>query len=173
VNLPPLKAASWPNASHKIFYLPLVWLLLAAFWATPVHATLTTEALLSRDTAPPGVVIEIVEGNEAALATLLPKVRLFIQQLQQKFPGTPVALVSHGGEQFALQSRLQSQYADIHAQVQSLVDDEIPVHVCGTHAGWYDVLPQDFPDYIAVSRSGPAQIRRYQAQGYELLLLRE
>jgi hypothetical protein len=47
------------------------------------------------------------------------------------------------------------------------------VHVCGTHAGWYGVTPEDFPDYVDVTTAGPAQINDYEAMGYELIVLPE
>ena len=45
------------------------------------------------------------------------------------------------------------------------------VHVCGTHAGWFDVLPEDFPDYVDVAAAGPAQVNDYRALDYVLIVL--
>jgi intracellular sulfur oxidation DsrE/DsrF family protein len=129
------------------------------------------EALLSRDEAPYGIVFEIVEGDEAALTELLPRVRSAIQKIRARFPQTEFAVVSHGREEFALQRKHEAEYAQIHRQVQSLVADDVPVHVCETHAGWYGVSAQDFPEYVNVAPTGPGQIRLYQELGYDLITM--
>ena len=113
---------------------------------------------------------EIVEGDEDALATLLPRLNEVIERLRARFPDIDLAIVSHGGEQFALQHKYRQQYIAIHSGVQSLVDDSVPVHVCGAHAGWYGITPEDFPDYVDVSPSGPAQIRQYEALGFSKII---
>lgn len=146
----------------------LLWLLAAAF-ALPALADTGVDQLLAAEQAPEGVVIEIVEGDEDALGPLLPKIRTSISKLRERFPDLEIAVVSHGGEQFALQERYGEEYANIHAGVQSLVADAVPVHVCGAHAGWYGITPEDFPDYVDVSPSGPAQINQYRALGYVLV----
>ena len=145
----------------------------------PVHGALgqvdITEIniaeLLARAEAPSGVVFEIVEGDEEALEVLIPLVRQAIDRLRDRFPGSEFAVVSHGREQFALESRYREALPAIHEQVSSLVADQVPVHVCGTHAGWYGVEPEDFPDFVDVAPSGPGQIRLYQEMGYDLVIV--
>lgn len=129
------------------------------------------EQLLARSEAPEGVVFEIVEDDEDALETLLPQVRDAIGKIRARFPQTQFAVVSHGREEFALQSQYQDENAEIHQQVQSLVADEVPVHVCETHAGWYGVSAEDFPHYVNVAPTGPGQIRLYEELGYELIVV--
>ena len=70
-----------------------------------VSANEDVEALLARSEAPQGVVFEIVEVDEAALEELLPQVRAAIRKIRKKFPDTEFAVVSHGREEFALQTR--------------------------------------------------------------------
>lgn len=147
-----------------------VWLL-ALLVALPVFANPQVEELLAADTPPDGIVFEIVEGDEEALATLLPRLNEIIERLRDRFPDIDLAIVSHGGEQFALQHKYRHEYAPIHTEVKSLVDDSVPVHVCGTHAGWYGVTPEDFPGYVDVSPSGPAQIRQYEALGFTKIII--
>jgi intracellular sulfur oxidation DsrE/DsrF family protein len=130
------------------------------------------EALLSRDEAPYGIVFEIVEGDEAALTELLPRVRSAIQKIRARFPQTEFAVVSHGREEFALQSQYREEYAELHQQVRSMVTEDVPVHVCETHAGWYGVSAEDFPDYVDVAPSGPAQIAAYREMGYALIVIK-
>lgn len=132
----------------------------------------SVDELLAREEAPHGVIFEIVDADRDALRARLPAVRAAIEKLRQRFPQTEFAVVSHGREEFALQSRYRDEQVEIHAQVRSLVDDAVPVHVCGTHAGWYGVGVEDFPDYVDVAPSGPAQIALYRELGYELIVIR-
>jgi hypothetical protein len=107
------------------------------------------EALLASTEAPHGVVFEIVEADETALEDLLPEVRDAIRKIRARFPDTEFAVVSHGREEFALQT----------------------VHVCETHAGWYGVTAEDFPDYVNVAPTGPGQVQLYEELGYELIVV--
>ena len=129
------------------------------------------DALLMRNEAPHGVVFEIVEGDELALEALLPKLRSAIERIRARFPHTEFAVVSHGREEFALQSRYQSENAQIHQQVQALVAEDVPVHVCATHASWYGVSPEDFPAYVNVAPTGPGQIELYLELDYDLIVI--
>ncbi len=129
------------------------------------------ENLLAQAEPPQGVVFEIVEADESALEELLPRVRDAIEKVRAKFPATEFAVVSHGKEEFALQSQYQGEHAEIHQQVRSLVADDVPVHVCETHAGWYGVTAEDFPDYVNVAPTGPGQVRLYEELGYELIII--
>lgn len=148
-------------------------LLLAVLLLNPaqVLANGDLERLLAQSEAPEGVVFEIVEADEGALEHLLPRVRSAIERIRSRFPQTEFSVVSHGREEFALQSRYQAENAEIHQQVQSLVDDDVPVHVCETHAGWYGVSAEDFPEYVNVAPTGPGQIRLYEELGYELIII--
>lgn len=147
----------------------LVTLLVAPFGAA--IAGESVESLLVRDEAPFGVVFEIVEGNEDALERILPEVRRAITQIRARFPDAAFAVVSHGREEFALQTKYRSEYAQAHQQVQSLVADDVPVYVCETHAGWYGVSAEDFPDYVEVAPTGPGQVRIYLDLGYDLIVM--
>ena len=95
-----------------------------------------------------------------------------VEALREKFPGIPVAIVSHGAEQFLMTRSSAAKAPDTHQLVQSLVNnDKVDFHVCGTHASWLDVMPEDFPDYVDVAPAAPAQIRHYEDLGYELIVL--
>ena len=136
-----------------------------------VLANEDVDALLIRAESPHGVVFEIVEVDEAALEDLLPQVRDAIKKIRARFPDTEFAVVSHGREEFALQTQYQGEHADIHQQVQALVAADVPVHVCETHAGWYGVTAEDFPDYVNVAPTGPGQVQLYEELGYELIMV--
>ena len=127
--------------------------------------------LMKETEAPPGVVIEII-GERELLRTLLPEIAKDIEKLRERFPGIPVAIVSHGAEQFLMTSSNASKAPDTHQLLQSLVtNDAVDFHVCGTHASWFDVMPEDFPEYVDVAPAAPAQIRHYEDLGYELIVL--
>lgn len=134
--------------------------------ALPAFANPQVDQLLTAGSSPEGVVLEIAEDDEDALADLLPLAVDTIQRLRARFPDLEIALVTHGGEQFSLQEKYRDDYPDIHAGAQSLSNDKVAVHVCGAHAGWYGITPEDFPGYVNVSPSGPAQINQYEALGY-------
>jgi intracellular sulfur oxidation DsrE/DsrF family protein len=130
--------------------------------------------LFERAEAPAGVVFEIVEGDEDALAWALPRVADHIQRLRARWPDLDVAVVAHGAEQFALERERRAEYADIHQAVDQLVaGTSATLHVCGAHAGWYGVGPEDFIDTVDVTPSGPAQINQYVDLGYEKVLIQE
>lgn len=127
--------------------------------------------LLAAEHPPAGVVFEIVSGDGDALATTLPQVEAATQRLRARFPGLPVVVVSHGREQFALLGERATEQPEVHARVRSLVAADVPVQVCGTHAGWRGKRAEDFPDYVDVVAAGPASINDYRALGYALIVL--
>ena len=137
-------------------------------WCTDI------DTIINQKQAPPGVVFEIVSDESGLLDKLLPAVKNDIERLRKRFPKLPVAIVTHGTEQFALMIKNKTRDNKTHALVEQLVDaDEVDVHVCGTHAEWYGLSPEDFPDYVDVAAAGPAQINDYEAMGYELIILTE
>jgi intracellular sulfur oxidation DsrE/DsrF family protein len=127
--------------------------------------------LLARDKAPDGVVFELIGDEDDYLLNALEKVKTYKEQLKKKFPDLDIAVVSHGAEQFNLTKNNQNREKEAHSHVQELVDSDVPVHVCETHASWRGVTPEDFPDYITVSTTGPAQINQYEELGYILVVV--
>jgi len=128
--------------------------------------------VLALSTEPDGVVIEIVTGDATGLSWALPRVQDHIKQLRARFPELPVAVVTHGREQFALTRKNQTTSETTHNNVRSLIEDSnVQVHVCGTYAGWRGLTQEDFPDYVNVSAAGPAQINDYKAVGYLLIVI--
>lgn len=128
-------------------------------------------AILAMEKAPEGVVFEVVSGDETYIETALHDFKGYQRQLREKFPDIELAIVTHGSEQFALTSTKRDSYPEVHEQVQSIVADNVPVHICETHAGWRGITAEDFPDYVNVSAQGPVQIRQYQELGYLLVEL--
>jgi intracellular sulfur oxidation DsrE/DsrF family protein len=127
-------------------------------------ATDPVESILAGAVPPPGVVFEIVDRDPRALELGLPWVTQAAQRLKVRFPQLEMALVTHGQEMFALREDAREANPDIHRLAEGLSrEDGIPVHVCGTYAGWRGLAPEDFPDYIDVAATGPVQIRNYEA----------
>lgn len=156
-------------------YLPLLaaCLMLGLPSRAALAAATDVEALLALTEPPAGVVFEVVSANPRALERTLPQARDAIRRLRERFPGLPAVIVSHGSEQFALLQSAAAERPAVHQAVRSLLsDDDVPVQVCGTHAGWRGKRAEDFPDYVGVAVSGPAQINDYVALGYALVLLR-
>ncbi len=131
------------------------------------------EQLLGLDDAPFGVVFEIVERDEDALQWAIPAIDRYVRQLRERFPDIGLAVVSHGREEFALLKSRQADNAPLHQAVRSLVSDDVPVLVCGTHASWRNKDADDFPDYVDVTPAGPTAIRNYEAMGYALIELKK
>ena len=152
----------------------LVLLLLGALWILP-SAVADSERdiafILQAQHPPKGVVFEIVAGGESDLQRFLPRVHSAIERLRERHPGLRFAVVSHGTEQFGLLSSRRERLAPVHSAVRKLVSQDVPVHVCGTHAAWEGFSREDFPDYVDVAAAGPEQIRAYQRQGYALIRL--
>jgi len=155
---------------HKKFACFVLVLLWGSAFADTAQ---DVDAILARKEAPPGVVFEIAQNRETALEFAVPQVKQYAQQLRARFPQLKIALVTHGREEFALLKDKTEQYRSIQSGVRELVkDQDVAVHVCGTHASWFEKYPEDFPDYIDVAPSGPAQIRNYRELGYLLVVLR-
>ncbi|MDR9437522.1 MAG: DsrE family protein [Thiohalophilus sp.] len=129
--------------------------------------------ILQQNEAPVGIVFEIITADSEGLSWALPLAHSYIEQLRKQFPALPIAVVTHGQEQFALQNGQSDEQPAVHTQVRSLTDGDIPVYVCGTYAGWRGLSDEDFPDYVNVAAAGPAQINDYVSLGYTRVLIRQ
>lgn len=124
------------------------------------------EKLIAADTAPEGVVFEIVDRDQHYLDWALPEVARMVKQLREKFPQLDIAVVTHGSEQFALTKKNLGGNAALSNSLDSLLDKNVPVHVCGTFAEWKGVSPEEFSERVNVAAAGPAQINDYKSLGY-------
>jgi len=130
------------------------------------------EQLLSLKQAPTGIVFEIVSSSVDSLEWALPKTQQYIKKLRDRFPKLDIAIVTHGSEQLALQTSNTKKFKKVHSLTQQLVtNDNVPLHVCGTHASWRGLSEEDFPDYVDVAAAGPATINDYISLGYTLIKL--
>lgn len=160
----------------NLFRYP-IGLLLVALCMLPFSASasdpVTLDEVLALQQEPDGVVIEIVTGSDDALEWALPQSQKYIAKLKKRFPEMPIAIVTHGREQFALTRKNQDSNKKIHSLTQALKKEGIPLHVCGTYAGWKGLTDEDFPEYVNVSAAGPAQINDYKAVGFLHIIIDE
>ena len=127
--------------------------------------------ILAMEQSPLGVVFEIVEGDGDALEWAIPTANHYVSLLRKRFPDIGLAVVSHGSEQFGLMKSNQEKKAEVHKTVLSLVANDVPVHVCGTHASWRGKEASDFPEYVDVAPAGPTEIKNYEEMGYIKIVL--
>jgi len=127
--------------------------------------------ILNQTEAPAGIVFEILGSNGEYLTQALTKVQAYKEHLQKKFPNIDITVVSHGSEQFALTKNNAIKFKKAHNKVKRLVENDVTVHICETHASWRDITAEDFPDYISPSPQGPVQIKQYQELGYTLVII--
>ena len=146
-------------------------IILSCLLTLPAYASSGDEVaqILAMRTPPFGVVFEIAQRDENALRWAIPEVKGYVERLRKRFPNIGIAVVTHGNEQFALLDERRAGNQAVHEGVESLVKNDVPVHVCGTHASWRGKGPKDFPDYVDVAPAGPTEIRNYQAMGYQLV----
>ena len=158
----------------KRYLLFMLFALITGITNTAVNAgdKQQIQSILHMSTPPEGIVFEIL-ANKDGLKWAIPRVQEYAAQLREKFPALAIAVVSHGQEQFALQTQYQNENRQVHSQVKSLLDNKVQLHVCGTYAEWKGVSPEDFPDYVDVAAEGPAQIKSYMELGYMLIKLEQ
>lgn len=152
----------------RIFFF--TYLLLISYTAIASNNT-HIENIVKQQDAPFGVVFEILESDADALTWVIPKIKKYVDQLRKRFPDISIVVVSHGSEQFGLMKTKQKVKSKIHQIVKSLVANDVPILVCGTHASWRGVTPDDFPDYVEVTPAGPTAISHYEDMGYELVVI--
>jgi len=135
------------------------------------------DKILNQKEAPDGIVFEVIGSDEDYLSDAIERIQQYQKRLQIKFPKLDIAVVSHGSEQFALTKNYAAKNAlknkETHKNIKRLIDSDVPVYICETHASWRDVQASDFPSYITIAAQGPAQIKQYQELGYRLIVIEE
>ena len=139
---------------------------LTGYAATASGYELAVDKLLENAQAPIGVVFEVVSRDEHFLEKALPEVSRLTEKIRKRFPGLDIVLVTHGREMFFLTKSNQEKNPQVKRRINSLLADDVTVHVCGTFAAWQGVDPSEFPDSINVAAAGPTQIEDYVSLGY-------
>lgn len=153
----------------KVLYSLSCILFSVSFLATAQTGQQKVNEILQFNEEPAGVVFEINTGKKDGLEWALPMAKKQIAQLRTRFPELDIAIVTHGREQFALQNQKKQGNPKIHSLTQQLAGEDILLHVCGTHAEWRGITEEDFPEYVNVAATGPAQINDYISIGYILV----
>ena len=151
--------------------MPFLWLLASSnLWAGD-YSHPDIDRMLRTDTAPDGLVIELLSWDDRTWDWAAPMITDLRQQLLQRFPDIDIAVVSHGGEQFQLTKENAVEQPEAIAQLGELTEQGVNLHVCGTHSSWRDVEETAYIDIVDVSPSGPAQINDYIKLGYRHIQL--
>ena len=124
----------------------IVLLLCWSFLAGPLKADNYShpeiDRLLQSEEAPAGVVIEVISWDPNTWEWATPMIAQFRDQLDQRFPGIDVAVVSHGAEQFLLTRENLSSQPLIFGGLTDLTEQGVDFHVCGTHSEWRGHWPR-------------------------------
>ena len=137
-----------------------------AFFAYAVSSAETIEMLLANDAPPPGVVFDIDEWDNEALQWAIPQVRSYVDRLRARFPGLDIVVVSHGDEEFALMKYAEPDFGVLHQQVEALVADQVPVHVCAGHAVMSGYSENGFIDSVDKVSAGVETVAEYRLRGF-------
>jgi len=131
------------------------------------------DRLLAKPEVPKGVVFELVTAEESNWQVALPFIQNAIKKIRGKYPQLPVAIVSHGLEQFALLQKNQQTQVKTHKGIQSLMKDNVTIEVCGTFSEWNGYDNKDFPEYVSIVDQGPVAVDIYRQQGYAVIIFTE
>jgi len=130
--------------------------------------------LLQANTEPDGVVFDIETLDKNALKPLTTYVITQVELLKKAFPNVDIAMVSHGAEEFSLQTTAKNTYSGTHNLLSELASESgVSVHVCGAVGALKQLTQEDFPDFVSYSASGLAQINDYKALGYSVIVIKQ
>lgn len=138
-------------------------------FALPAGAASTAEKidkLLANETPPAGIVFDIDEWDSDALQWAIPLVRGHVDRLRTRFPDLEIAIVSHGDEEFALMRYAEPNFGTVHREVEALVADQVPVHVCAGHAVMSGYNENGFVDYVDKVPAGVETVAEYRRRGF-------
>jgi intracellular sulfur oxidation DsrE/DsrF family protein len=83
-----------------------------------------------------------------------------------------IDIVSHGSEQFQLTRKSAKKQKAAISILEDLVRNEnVDLHVCGTHSSWVGIPASSYIDIVDVAVSGPAKINDYINLGYQPIQL--
>jgi intracellular sulfur oxidation DsrE/DsrF family protein len=135
------------------------------------QAPAPVDQLLESGTPPPGVVFDVDEWDHDALQWAVPLIREQVARLRARFPDLPVAVVSHGEEEFALMASARDAYPGVHRQVKRLAGDRVSVHVCAGHAVMNGYNENNFVEFVDPVAAGVEAIAEYRRRGYVYILI--
>jgi len=131
-----------------------------------LHPSVTR--LIEANDSPTGVVFELIESDKKTWEWAAPMIKSLKQQLKEKYPDIEIAVVSHGSEQFQLTKKSAKKQKAAISILEDLVRNEnVDLHVCGTHSSWVGIPASSYIDIVDVAVSGPAKINDYINLGYQ------
>lgn len=157
------------NGKFSSTALRMLIVLCSLCYVLPARAASSAETidmLLANETPPPGVVFDIDEWDSDALQWAIPLVRSYVDRLRARFPGLEIAVVSHGDEEFALMKYAKPDFEAVHREVEALVADKVPVHVCAGHAVMSGYSENGFVDYVDKVSAGVVTVAEYRQRGF-------
>ena len=131
------------------------------------------DGLIEANQRPDGVVFELIEFDDNVWSWAAPMLQSLSQQLDTKYPGLDIALVSHGAEIFDLSRKAGNHNNAEIRQLSSLADEGLEVHICGTYASYKHLGDNDFLPFVDVAPSAPAQLNDYINLGFVPVLLQK
>lgn len=129
------------------------------------------DKLMNSNEEPEGVVFELLEWEENTWKWASPMISSLRTQLQFKFPGIEIAIVSHGDEQFELTKSRKYEQPSAMSILKDMTMDGVSLHVCGVNSSWNNVGDDEYLDMVDVAVSGPAKINDYIMLGFDHIII--
>ena len=131
------------------FKVLVLLLLSSAVIANYTHPSVNR--LIQGNDEPVGVVFELVENDKSTWEWAAPMIQDLRIQLKEKYPEIEIAVVSHGREQFQLIKKRAKRQKQAISILEELVNQEqVNLHVCGTHSSWFGIKPSGYIDIVDV-----------------------
>jgi len=116
------------------------------------------QQLLLAPQAPDGVVFEIMAWEDRTWDWAAPRLRRYVDQLRENYPGLDIVLISQGAELFDLPRRAGLQETPALRQLAALGEEGVNIYISGDYAKWKRFGEKDFVD---VAESGSALLEDY------------
>ena len=157
---------------YRLLFISLMVFSFSAYGENTLHPDV--QKMIQANQEPEGVVFEVETLDGDALNKLAGYIKFQVEQVRKSYPSVDIAVVSHGVEEYALQTKKQPENAGLHSLFNNLVSDsEVSLHVCGAVAGLNKLSQEDFPEFVSYSESGMAQINDYKALDYQVIVIKQ
>ena len=124
------------------------------------------QQLLLAPQAPDGVVFEIMAWEDRTWDWAAPRLRRYVDQLRENYPGLDIVLISQGAELFDLPRRAGLQETPALRQLAALGEEGVNIYISGDYAKWKRLGEKDFVDFVDVAESGSALLEDYIELGF-------
>jgi len=162
----PVPSMRSPRNSRRLLCLLTLCSALYTVPAAQAAAAAAVNTIIAAEAAPPGVVFDIDEWDIDALKHIIARVRDYVDRLRTRFPGLAIVVVSHGEEEFSLMKRAAKNFPQLHHNVEALVADSVPVHVCAGHAVMSGYSENEFVEFVDKVPAGVEKVAEYRRKGF-------